>query len=203
MSFKLMAQALDIKTGSPLTKLILLKLCDNANDAGECWPSYQTIADHTEVSKRSVMIHIQKLIDSGLLKKELRREGPKNKSNLYSIDLKSSESPALGSESPAPPPSAAAAPEPISLLEPINESFNTFWIAYPKKVMKGNAETTFKKILKTVSLSVLLAGVKGSPQLQGSELKYMPNAQAWLNGKGWLDENQPKKPDIRNHDVYS
>ena len=67
MSFKLMAQALDIKTGSPLTKLILLKLCDNANDAGECWPSQNNIAEQCETSRETVNRHIKKLVEIGLI----------------------------------------------------------------------------------------------------------------------------------------
>ena len=62
-----MAQALDIKTGSPLTKLILLKLCDNANDAGECWPSQTNIAEQCETSRETVNRHIKKLTDIGLI----------------------------------------------------------------------------------------------------------------------------------------
>ena len=60
MSMTLMVKALKTKVGNPLRKLVLLKLADNANDQGECWPSYQCIADQCEMSKRSVMIHIAK-----------------------------------------------------------------------------------------------------------------------------------------------
>jgi DNA-binding Lrp family transcriptional regulator len=69
MSFKLMAKALDVKTGSPLTKLILLKLCDNANDQGECWPSQNNIADQCETSRETVNRHIKKLVDLKLITK--------------------------------------------------------------------------------------------------------------------------------------
>jgi hypothetical protein len=85
----LMVQAMKIKVGNPLRKLVLLKLADNASDRGECWPSYQHIADQCEISKRSVMNHIDALCDCGMLKKELRK-GPKgNSSNVYRITLNS------------------------------------------------------------------------------------------------------------------
>ena len=35
MSMSLMAKAMQIKLGNPIKKLVLLKLADNANDAGE------------------------------------------------------------------------------------------------------------------------------------------------------------------------
>lgn len=76
MSMDLMVQAMKIKVGNPLRKLVLLKLADNASDLGECWPSYQHIADQCEISKRSVMNHIEALCECGLIKKELRT-GPK------------------------------------------------------------------------------------------------------------------------------
>ncbi|MCS2168064.1 helix-turn-helix domain-containing protein [Scandinavium manionii] len=87
MSMELMVQAMKIKVGSPLRKLVLLKLADNASDLGECWPSYQHIADQCEISKRSVMNHIDALCECGLVKKELRA-GPKgNSSNVYRLNF--------------------------------------------------------------------------------------------------------------------
>lgn len=58
MSMELMVKAMKIRVGNPLRKLVLIKLADNASDQGECWPSYQHIADQCEISKRSVMNHI-------------------------------------------------------------------------------------------------------------------------------------------------
>lgn len=126
-----MAKAMSIKVGNPLRKLVLLKLADNANDQGECWPSLQYIADQCEISKRSVISHISALCDSGLLKKE-HREGKfkANASNLYTLSL-NSETPALGgannslgSETPASPPSETPAPRTSHSFEPVIEPIN-------------------------------------------------------------------------------
>ncbi|EAV8525349.1 helix-turn-helix domain-containing protein [Salmonella enterica] len=87
MSMMLMVKAMQIKVGNPLRKLVLLKLADNASDQGECWPSYQYIADQCEISKRSVMNHIDELCKSGLLKKVFRK-GPKgNATNVYILTI--------------------------------------------------------------------------------------------------------------------
>lgn len=87
MSMELMVQAMKVKVGNPLRKLVLLKLADNASDQGECWPSYQHIADQCEISRRSVMNHINALCLSGLMIKETRT-GPKgNTSNFYQLTL--------------------------------------------------------------------------------------------------------------------
>ena len=131
MSFKLMAQALSVKTGSCSTKMVLLKLCDNANDEGECWPSYQTIANHCELGKSTVMRHISKLIEMGIVSKETRVGKNGNGSNLYTITLVSKCDPLVSQRNPpgvmvTPPPSVTVTPEPISLLEPIIERELTF-----------------------------------------------------------------------------
>ncbi|QJQ21415.1 helix-turn-helix domain-containing protein [Pseudomonas sp. SK] len=88
MSMELMVKAMKTKVGNPLRKLVLIKLADNASDQGECWPSYQHIADQCEISKRSVMNHISTLCGAGLLRKEIRKGGPKgNSSNVYYLTL--------------------------------------------------------------------------------------------------------------------
>ncbi|HDS8282192.1 helix-turn-helix domain-containing protein [Klebsiella quasipneumoniae] len=138
MSMDLMVQAMKIKVGNPLRKLVLLKLADNASDLGECWPSYQHIADQCEISKRSVMNHIQALCECGLIKKELRT-GPKgNSSNVYQLNLRSAGDSPGGSASrslpgatdsllgagDSPGGSAGAAPRISHSFEPVNESVN-------------------------------------------------------------------------------
>lgn len=135
MSMDLMVQAMKIKVGNPLRKLVLLKLADNASDLGECWPSYQHIADQCEISKRSVMNHIEALCECGLIKKELRT-GPKgNSSNVYQLNLRSAGDspggsanrslPGAGDSLPgagdSPGGSAGAAPRISHSFEPVNE----------------------------------------------------------------------------------
>ncbi|MCP1510991.1 DNA-binding transcriptional ArsR family regulator [Pseudomonas rhodesiae] len=133
----LMVAAMKLRVGNPLRKLVLIKLADNASDVGECWPSYQHIADQCEISKRSVMNHITALCEAGLLRKEIRKGGPKgNSSNVYFLTLDGGAPPAPGvvqqihqgsaagsppSESPAPGGSAAAAPRISNSLEPVIE----------------------------------------------------------------------------------
>ena len=86
----LMAKAMGVKVGNSLRKLVLIKLADNANDKGECWPSYQHIADQCECSKSAVRNHIDALEDMGLIKHENRvgvNNGKGNTSNVYYLNL--------------------------------------------------------------------------------------------------------------------
>lgn len=138
MSMMLMVKAMQIKVGNPLRKLVLLKLADNASDQGECWPSYQYIADQCEISKRSVMNHIDELCKSGLLKKVFRK-GPKgNATNVYILTIPGAgDSPGVVQEihqgsagdslpgaGDSPGGSAGAAPRISHSFEPVNEPVN-------------------------------------------------------------------------------
>ncbi len=115
MSMTLMAKAMAIKTGNPIRKLVLIKLADNANDSGECWPSYKHIADHCECSKSAVRDHIDALISMGLLVKENRpgvKNGKGNASNLYCMNLDNPMPPK--SIAPMPPESTGMPPKSIA-----------------------------------------------------------------------------------------
>ncbi|RAW92448.1 MULTISPECIES: helix-turn-helix domain-containing protein [unclassified Photorhabdus] len=134
MSMNLMAHAMSVKVGNPLRKLILLKLADNANDQGECWPSVPYIAEQCEMSERSVQNHIKQLVNDGLLWIEERKsENGLNKSNVYHLTLghgvrNSGVNAAPYGEFPAPPGAnaapvsgAGAAPRTSHSLEPVKE----------------------------------------------------------------------------------
>lgn len=87
MSMILMAKAMSIKVGNPTRKLVLLKLADNANDNGKCWPSYDHIAEMCEIDRRTAMRHIKALTESGLLTLTYRKGEKGNSSNMYYLHL--------------------------------------------------------------------------------------------------------------------
>ncbi|EMQ3394573.1 helix-turn-helix domain-containing protein [Escherichia coli O153:H34] len=134
MSMNLMAKAMNIKVGNPLRKLVLIKLADNANDNGECWPSYQHVADQCEVSRSTVKSHIRALEEMGLLKREFRRKGELNQSNVFYLTLDNAQQiqpesggagAALGGAGAALGGGAGAAPRTYHSFEPVNEPKNT------------------------------------------------------------------------------
>jgi biotin operon repressor len=122
MSMLLMVKAMNTRVGNPLRKLVLIKLADNANDSGECWPSHQHIADMCEISKRSVINHISALEEMGLLKIEARIRNNEKQSNVYHLRLESSSAgDAPGSAGDSLPGSAGAAHRTSHSSEPVNE----------------------------------------------------------------------------------
>ena len=119
MSMRLMVQAMNCKVGNPARKLVLLKLADNANDDGICFPSYQYIADKCEMTRRSAISHIEYLIKMGLVSKKERKNKDGSISNLYFLHLEQgSENFALGG-------SENISPRTSHSLEPVNEPKKT------------------------------------------------------------------------------
>ena len=141
MSMLLMVQAMKAKVGNPLRKLVLVKLADQANDDGECWPSYQSIADACEMSRRTVITHIDWLEENGFLQCKHRKSNDGlSRSNVFVLTIRGGENPAPqganispGSANAAPRGANAALPggENPALgsanaapIETVNESIN-------------------------------------------------------------------------------
>lgn len=93
MSIKAIGWAFDQKV-PPTTKLVLLKLADNANDDGWCWPSQSTLAKHTGLSRKSISRHIKNLSDAGLIEVKHRQRDGVSLPNHYLLNLRG-----VGSES--------------------------------------------------------------------------------------------------------
>lgn len=133
MSMRLMVQAMNCEVGNPARKLVLLKLADNANDDGICFPSYQYIADKCEMSKRSAISHIDDLIKMGFVTKKARKNKDGSSANLYLLHLEQGseksalggENISLGSENFALGGSEKSAPITSHSLEPVNEPKKT------------------------------------------------------------------------------
>ena len=142
MSMMLMVEAMKAKVGNPNKKLVLLKLADCASDTGECFPSYQHIADQCEISRRSVMKYVDELESMGFLWVENRKNGKQNHTNVYHLTISKGaknggephslggEPHSLGSE-----PHSLGGGEPRSPItsnsfEPVNKPVNETCIAH-------------------------------------------------------------------------
>ncbi|EMK9365938.1 helix-turn-helix domain-containing protein [Escherichia coli] len=216
MSMNLMAKAMNIKVGNPLRKLVLIKLADNANDNGECWPSYQHVADQCEVSRSTVKSHIRALEEMGFLKREFRRKGELNQSNVFYLTLDNAQQ--IQPESGG----AGAAPRTYHSFEPVNEPKNImfehvrtecektpdrheetdkafeeiFWCAGMRKAGKKNAasafRTQFREWRKTTRgtasefATMLAEDIACRNGKQFGFDRLLPSS--YLNGQRWNDE---------------
>ncbi|KPC13021.1 helix-turn-helix domain-containing protein [Pseudomonas syringae group genomosp. 3] len=213
MSMELMVKAMKTKVGNPLRKLVLVKLADNASDQGECWPSYQHIADQCEIDRSTVRRHIKNLADQGLLRIE-NRAGPKgNSSNLYFLTLQgggtdstpvgpkstgvgTQPTPPVGPESTRTSHSSEPVIEPKPLCKPDSmEGFDQFWKLYPKKKSLKDAKKAWAKLAPNPDLRQTLITALGKQRLQRDWIKdggqYVPLASTWLNGEKWADDIGP------------
>ncbi len=210
MSMDLMVKAMKTKVGNPLRKLVLIKLADNAGDQGECWPSYQHIADQCEIDRSTVRKHIKQLEAQGLVRIE-NREGPKgNSTNLYLLTISGvgRKSTPVGPESTGvgPQPTGGVGPEstrtshsfepviepkPLCTSDPL-EGFDRFYKLYPRKQKRQAAEQAWKKLAPDadVQQQIITALAKQSTSIDWlkSGGQFIPHPASWLNGKRWEDE---------------
>jgi len=74
----------------------------------------------------------------------------------------------------------------------MQQRFNEFWKAYPRKAGKGAAEKAWDRIKPTAELhSIILDAItqqKKSLQWQRDNGQYIPHPSTWLNNKCWYDE---------------
>ncbi len=231
MSFVMMAKAMKIKTGNPTRKLILLKLADNANDDGECYPSYQHIAEQCEVSRKTVMVHVDALIKMGLVKKKERKTKQGNRrSNLYIITLGGGVKSTLGGSVKSTPGGVKSTPGGGVKITPItyhslnlshnqrgdgahghmkkttNNDFDQFWKSYPKIVGKQAAIRSWEKTNKNrPELDFILMALeqqKKSKQWAKDGGQYIPNPATWLSQGRWDDEAPEVQDNANCGNVY-
>ena len=87
MSIRAIDWAFRQATGSSASKLVLIKLADNANDDGRCYPSLAYIAAHCEMHRGTVIRHIKALSDCGLIEVEHRSVDGSKIPNVYRLKL--------------------------------------------------------------------------------------------------------------------
>lgn len=71
----------------------------------------------------------------------------------------------------------------------MQERFDRFWSAYPRKRSKGAAEKAFAKLNPDDDLlALMLDGIKRCQRSSDWAQGYVPYPATWINAKGWLDE---------------
>jgi hypothetical protein len=134
-------------------KLVLLSLCDNANDQGECYPSMATIAKRCGMSERAAQGHVVELQKVGILSR-VERHG---RSTLYTINPRRICTPAESAppqnlhptpadSAPHPAESAPSVPAesaPITIIEP---SLNHQYKHQPAKSRSSSIKADIFKV---------------------------------------------------------
>lgn len=75
----------------------------------------------------------------------------------------------------------------------VDESFETFWSAYPRKVAKPVARRAWAKAIKDTPAETIMACLKRFPFSDVES--YIPHPSTWLNQRRWEDEaTRPAAP---------
>ena len=103
-----------------------------------------------------------------------------------------------------PLPEEAPAPKEPSVYE---ERFGRFWEAYPKKIGKGAARSSFIKLKPSEALTAkmldAIAKAKQTAQWQKDRGQYIPNPATWLNQSRWEDNYEENAPVVRDYGTGS
>ena len=195
MSIALMTEAWKSPIASG-PKMVLLSLCDNANDQGECYPSISTIAERCSMSERAVQGHISLLQNARIIRR-VQRSG---RSTIYHIDPRRICTPAESAppqnlhptpaESAPPPPQnlhpTPAESAPITVNEPsLEPSLNRHkTLSRPDDVSESvwSDFLLIRKSRKAVLTKTALSGIRSEAEKAGLSLE---QALAVCCTRGW------------------
>lgn len=207
------AFALDIKSST--TKLILLKLADNANDSGYCFPSIEHISKLCSIDRRTVQRHIKQLEADGYLTIKQRFNNNKQRSNEYLLHI---DSPIESGGGNLPPPieedefrggtgspvgAAEDRPESLDLSNSNNKTlcaspdellengFNDLWQHWPAKKNKIACKKAFKGKFRgksAESITNLIEVIKSDITERLRVFEYAADNHdlgKWIKGECW------------------
>ena len=117
-------------------KMVLLALCDNANDQGECYPSISTLVRKCSMSERGIQNHIKALEKAGIVTREMRT----GRSTIYHLTPANYAPPqTMHPRTVCTPPPHSLHPTPancapITIIEPSSNQKNKRVYAKPDEV---------------------------------------------------------------------
>ena len=78
----------------------------------------------------------------------------------------------------------------VPIAEPVAEpTFADFWLLYPKRIAKMEAEKAWNKISDAQRVEALTALTAWrSVWIADGRLQFVPNASTWINQQRWSDE---------------
>jgi hypothetical protein len=210
MSIEAVSLVLNNSRATGRAKLVLLGIANHLGDHG-AWPSISTLARYANASERSVKRDIQELVELGELKVELQNAPTKTqyKTNLYWITIGSGvtdsasgvtdwvsrgDSSGKSGVTPVGTQNMILTIKEPSLKSDL-DSFDTFWLLYPKKVAKADALKAWKQVLKKKTADDMIGLTKAYSESKLPDMTYIPYPASWLN-KGLYEavEVQENKP---------
>lgn len=201
MAIRHIVAAFECRGLNPSQKLVLLKLADNANDDGLCWPSKAHIIEQTGLSRSTVRRCVRQLAAAGLLSIDHRYtvEGEPT-SNLYQLHLGGGSTMNPPGSTMTPGVGSPWTPEPsdrtVNQSNPLcaaahDQRFDDFWSAWPKgrRRAKKKAREAWKRKRLDKRADEIIADVRN--RIANDEQwkrGYIPMPTTYINGERWEDE---------------
>lgn len=81
----------------------------------------------------------------------------------------------------------------LQLTQKLSQGFSAFWIRWPRKVAKLEAEKAWKQVVKPEDEDAIQAALDWQvPIFERRDPERIPHAATWIRGRRWDDE--PPKP---------
>lgn len=208
MSIRVMTKVWDKFPRGGTDLLTMLALADWSDDEGRCFPSIASISKKIRLGERQAQRSVNGLISEGYLVVLANLHGGSpGSSRHYQINLNQFET---GVSQDTPKQKTGVIPDvdgchlvpytgdisvTLTVIEPslnVSAKFAKFWMVYPKKKSRGNAEKAFKKINPDdETFSVMLKAIEiqsQSKQWQKEKGQFIPYPATWLRDQSWLDD---------------
>lgn len=78
----------------------------------------------------------------------------------------------------------------------VDDRFEVFWLAYPKRIGKGAAEKAFTKAAQSTDPNQIIEAVNRHDWPK--DPTYIPHPATWLNQRRWQDEPVAKKASLKD-----
>ena len=96
---------------------------------------------------------------------------------------------------PLPSSSLSSSSSSSKIKKEYTPAFEEFWKAYPRRIGKRKAFTTYQQSLKLIDAATIQAKAEVyAKSTRGTEPQYIAHPSTWLNQGRWDDELTPQKP---------
>ena len=197
MGFKAVAWGREIKCNTPLTKLVLIILCEYADERNSCYPSQGYLAEMCGVSDRQIRRSLSWLAE----KKYISIEQRLGTSNRYYVSMDSDVHTPLEVEVQTPRKSMSPNnkenkkdKQRLKMYGEILKDFDhKFWVAYPRKIGKKQALKKYVQLCSSTESNheEIMKGLLKHKKIweqNKTEQKFIPHASTWLNQERFRDE---------------
>lgn len=84
----------------------------------------------------------------------------------------------------------------------LEELFNLFWEAYPRKVAKSEAKKAFIKLAPDKEFTDMMISALAQASFIKEESQFIPHASTWINGRRWEDKPDEVKNSPEDEDSF-